>query len=87
MFRNTLKEKMVPKQCSLGTILKNCAFFDKKGTILVLLMHQNKEVWENSALLESDLLKCPPPTTLSRRIARIKTEFHFKFAALALQFN
>ena len=39
-----LKEKRVLKQCPYGTILENSTFFDKKGTILVPLCHQNKVV-------------------------------------------
>ncbi len=61
---HTLKEKRALKQCPLGTILKNGAFFGKKGTILVPLGHQNgvvppnktallENVWGNSALSES----------------------------------
>ena len=44
MCKPTLKEKRVLKQCPWGTILKNSAFFDKNGTILVPLWHQNEVV-------------------------------------------
>ena len=42
--KGTLKEKRVLKQCPWGTVLKNGAFFDKQGTILVPLGHQNEVV-------------------------------------------
>ena len=40
----SLKEKKVLKRCPWGTILKNGAFFSKKGTILVPLRYQNEVV-------------------------------------------
>ncbi len=73
-FRTTLKEKGVLKQSPWGTILENGAFFDKKDTILVPLIHQNKVVlpckraplgkWHQNGVPIGNVLwtikRCPP---------------------------
>ncbi len=54
MFLFTLRKKTEPKQCPLGTVLKNGALFSKKGTKTVPLWqsapHQKGTIFQNSAL-------------------------------------
>ncbi len=52
--RGTLRKKTEPKQCPLGTVLKNGALFSKKGTKTVPFWqsapHLKGTVFQNSAL-------------------------------------
>ena len=64
---HTLRKKTEPKQCPLGTVLKNGALFSKKGTKVVPLWqsapHQKGTVFQNSALrapFSTKMLKMVP---------------------------
>ncbi len=55
MSDSSLRKKTEPKQCPLGTVLKNGALFSKKGTKTVPLWqsappHQKGTIFQNSAL-------------------------------------